>query len=83
MPEGASPEEEEEILQLAMNRPQEGRTTFQTGCDVSRFQSRFMPSPKSNDPAPSVGAAPAAARPTGPTVRVSRGNNTVIVPAGK
>ena len=86
VPDGASPEEEEEILQLAMNRPQEGRTTFQTGGDVSRFQSRYMPSPnKGADPAPvASGAAPAAAtRPTGPTVRVSRGNNTVIVPAGK
>ncbi len=86
VPDGATPEEEEEILQLAMNRPQEGRTTFQTGGDVSRFQSRYMPTGNRNaDPAPVAGtAAPAAAvRPSGPTVRVSRGNNTVIVPAGK
>ena len=86
VPEGATPEEEEEILQLAMNRPQEGRTTFQTGGDVSRFQSRYMPTGNRNtDPAPvAETAAPAAAvRPSGPTVRVSRGNNTVIVPAGK
>ncbi|GGD56448.1 Flp pilus assembly protein CpaB [Croceicoccus mobilis] len=82
IPDGASPEEEEEIMRLAMNRPQEGRTTFQTGGDVSRFQSRYMQSTQSAGSGGGSGA-PAAARPTGPVVRVSRGSNTVIVPAGK
>jgi len=88
LPENASAEQEEEILRLAMNRPQEGRSTFQTGGDVSRFASRNAGRPAGPAAAPAAAApvdtaparAAAPARPAGPTVRISRGNRTVIVP---
>ena len=44
LPEGATPEEEEEILRAAMSRPLDGRATFSTGGDVSRFQRSSVPS---------------------------------------
>ena len=85
VPDGASAEEEEEILRLAMNKPQEGRSTFQTGGDVSRFSSRYNTAPKAAGPA--VAARPAGpagpAVPTGPVVRVTRGTNTQSVPVLK
>ena len=43
VPVGASKEEEEKLLSQAINRPQEGATSFVTGGDVSRFQRRTMP----------------------------------------
>ena len=43
VPEGASKEEEEKLLNQAINRPLDGATSFVTGGDVSRFQRRSMP----------------------------------------
>jgi len=85
VPDGASPEEEEEILRLAMNKPQEGRSTFQTGGDVSRFQSRSGGAPRAGigsvaAPRPS---GPVNTMPTGPVVRVTRGTNTQAVPVSR
>ncbi|RVQ66461.1 Flp pilus assembly protein CpaB [Croceicoccus ponticola] len=92
VPEGASADEEEEILRLAMNQPQEGRSTFQTGGDVSRFQSRFSnggsrapaAAPRSAAPAFMGGdtgntARTAPAMPSGPTVRITRGTSMQAV----
>lgn len=83
VPEGASAEEEEEILRMAMNTPQEGRTTYQTGGDVSRFQSRFGgPIAKAAPVATGGGNARSEGpsnMPTGPVVRISRGSNTQAV----
>ncbi|MEO6715636.1 MAG: Flp pilus assembly protein CpaB [Novosphingobium sp.] len=42
VPEGASKEEEDRILNKAMVQPIEGATTFVTGGDVSRFQRRSI-----------------------------------------
>jgi pilus assembly protein CpaB len=42
VPEGASKEEEDRILNKAMAQPIEGATTFVTGGDVSRFQRRSI-----------------------------------------
>lgn len=89
VPDGASPEQEEEILQLAMNTPQEGRSTYQTGGDVSRFQARsFKPrsaAPSPFMPAMASGPAPAAAPavPSGPVVRITRGTSTSAVPVAR
>lgn len=93
LPADATPDEEEKILKTALSRPQDSRSTYVTGGDVSRFQRRSMP-PQSapaqqSQPAmvmPDMGttqsSASAPAR-TGPVVRVSRGNDTVAVPIGK
>jgi pilus assembly protein CpaB len=43
VPEGASKEQEEQMLRQAMNRPVEGGTTYVTGGDVSRFQRKSRP----------------------------------------
>ncbi len=93
LPDDASPEEEERLLRAAMSRPGEGATTFQTGGDVSRFQRRSVPpqgggnnrggGPAQQDAAPVVPGISANAAPTGPTVRVTRGKNTVVTPVDR
>ena len=98
VPHGATPEEEDRILGQAMNRPQEGATTFVTGGDVSRFQRRTMPVSRASAPAAPAYSAPApqagpqysgprpsagpAAPAAAPGVRVTRGKTTVIEPIG-
>ncbi|MEJ5975299.1 Flp pilus assembly protein CpaB [Novosphingobium sp. PS1R-30] len=79
VPEGASKEQEDKILSLAMNRPVEGPTTYQTGGDVSRFQRASMPS---QAPRPVAAPGPAVTvniAPVGPRVRVMRGKAAVQV----
>ena len=88
LPEGATREQEEKLISQAMNRPQDGATSFVTGGDVSRFQRRSMPAQGEGRPAPSAGgdtggAAFAAARPAGPTVTVMRGKATSIESVGR
>ena len=43
IPDDATPEEEERILRQAMARPDDGKSTYVTGGDVSRFQRRTVP----------------------------------------
>lgn len=89
IPDDLSPEEEERLLREAMSKPNDGKSTFVTGGDVSRFQRRTMPA---IDAGKAVVTPPAVGVPTqvngtvvpkGPTVRVTRGKNTVEVPVGK
>jgi pilus assembly protein CpaB len=92
VPEGATKEQEDQLMRRAMNHPIEGATTFATGGDVSRFQpSRYVPpspAPAQSAPmmvAPSSGGAPVASAPirTGPVVHVTRGKTTTDEAAGK
>jgi pilus assembly protein CpaB len=93
IPEGLSKAEEEKLLRSAMTRPIEGQASFVTGGDVSRFQRRSMPQSRSQVTQQIVTAAAntyaeRAPRnttpvPTGPTVRVTRGKETVIEPVGR
>ena len=78
VPEDATPEEEENLLRAAMNRPIDKGTTFSTGGDVSRFQ-------RSSAPPQTKAAAEAIAKGVaqGPSVRVTRGNNTQVVGVGR
>lgn len=96
VPDGASKEEEEDLLKDAMSRPQEGATSYVTGGDVSRFQRSSMPR---QNAAPAPAPAPAApqqkvvvqqapgqpgvARPSGPVVRVTRGKTTSAESVGQ
>ena len=98
VPEGANPAQERQLLLAVANRPIDTNTTYSTGGDVSRFQRRSVParttpddvakamasfgkglgqgiSGRSGDPAFGGG-------PTGPVVRVARGNNVSVVPVG-
>ncbi len=82
VPEDATPEEEERLLRAAMNRPVDKGTTFSTGGDVSRFQrSTIPPQTKAAVAANAAAGLNGAARP-GPSVRVTRGNNTQVVGVG-
>lgn len=92
LPEGATEEQEEQLLRRAMSRPQDGASTFVTGGDVSRFQRRSLP-PRQT-PAQIAAAAnttvyagapstvTVATAPAGPVVRVTRGQATTVEAAG-
>jgi pilus assembly protein CpaB len=80
VPAGASPADERRMLMAVANIPTDSNPTYTTGGDVSRFQRRTVPARKSDVAA--AASAPAAIGPTGPVVRVSRGNNVTVVPVG-
>lgn len=94
IPDDATPEEEEKLLREAMARPNDARGSFATGGDVSRFQRSSIPpqtAPQGPDrsmtmqpAAPGVPAQAVETRtvPRGPTVRVTRGQQTSEVPVG-
>jgi pilus assembly protein CpaB len=82
------------MLLAYSNRPIDTNTTYTTGGDVSRFQRRSVPgrAPAAGEQMASAmaglgkGIAQAiggpAAAPTGPVVRVARGNDVTVVPVG-
>ena len=94
IPANASPAQERQMLLAYSNRPNDTNTTFTTGGDVSRFQRRTVPgrTPAAGEQMASAmaglgkGIAQAiggqAAAPTGPVVRVARGNEVTAVPVG-
>jgi len=83
IPDNATPEEEEKLLREAMSRPDDGRSTYVTGGDVSRFQRRTAPSQGAVAAAApqAVGGASQPVR-RGPSVRVTRGKDTEDVSVG-
>ncbi len=91
LPDGASKEDEERLLRQAMNRPQDGASTYVTGGDVSRFARSTVPRRPGEAPIVttpdgvySVAGGPAGVPvPTGPTVRVTRGKATTVEAAGR
>lgn len=91
VPEGNDPAAERRMLLEIASKPVETGGTFTTGADVSRFARRTVPAkaPEQNSNFQAVQtqggqpqAAPAAPVPTGPVVRVARGNNVTVVPVG-
>jgi pilus assembly protein CpaB len=86
VPQGTNPADERRLLTAFANRPIDSNTTFTTGGDVSRFQRRTVPSAPAENAgaqlsAPSGSSAPAAV-PSGPVVRIARGNEVTVVPVG-
>ena len=79
IPEGATPEEEERLLREVAGRPDDGKSTYVTGGDVSRFQRSSAPAPRGSGGG-GGGAAPA---PRGPTVIITRGNRQQAVTVGQ
>ncbi|CCA92795.1 Flp pilus assembly protein CpaB [Novosphingobium sp. PP1Y] len=92
VPEGATKEQENQLVRQAMERPIEGNTTYVTGGDVSRFQRSSRPmtaderAARSNAMAvafsnrgPVSDAAPVR---SGPIVRVTRGKTTTAEVVG-
>ncbi len=63
LPKGNDPAAEKQALASIASRPEDGRSSYSTGADVSRFQRRTMP----------VRKVPEEEKPKGPIVRVARG----------
>lgn len=98
VPEGTSPAQEKQMLLSLASQPIDNNTTYTTGGDVSRFQRRTVPARPADHTAQltramtgfgkSLGQAVTAAAgqgpsvPTGPVVRVARGNDVTLVPVG-
>jgi pilus assembly protein CpaB len=97
VPAGANPAQERQLLYAIANRPLDSNPTFSTGGDVSRFQRRSVPARSMGEAdkmaqamagfgkglGQALGGAPGAAPvPTGPVVRVARGNEVTVVPVG-
>ena len=94
IPANASPAQERQMLLAYSDRPIDTNTTFTTGGDVSRFQRRSVPArtPAGGEQMANAMAALGkglgnalggkAAVPTGPVVRVARGNEVTVVPVG-
>ncbi|MDP9424174.1 MAG: Flp pilus assembly protein CpaB [Pseudomonadota bacterium] len=88
VPAGANPTEERRMLLAIANRPADSNTTYVTGGDVSRFQRRSVPAKASSNEAGNQASAAGntapggQAVPSGPVVRVARGNNVTVVPVG-
>jgi len=69
MPEGDDPAAEKQALARITARPEDGRISYSTGADVSRFERRTMP----------VRKAAEEDKPKGPIVRVARGTSVAEV----
>ena len=94
IPEGLSPTEERAYLARMQSKPADGKPTYVTGGDVSRFQRSTVPAQtkaKESAPAPRaepvrITASPAQSspvkqepeKPKGPVVRISGGREAVI-----
>ena len=85
IPDDATPEEEERLLREVAARPDDGKSTYVTGGDVSRFQRTSMPSQTSNRGGGGGGGGNGAAAPvrSGPTVIVTRGKSAERVTVGR
>ena len=92
IPEGATPEEEENLLRAARNRPVSGSNSYESSFEVSNFRRMIQIKDEAIinrrlQAAESFGSSRAAAEggssapvPRGPTVRVTRGKSTTEVP---
>lgn len=81
------PKAEKAMLARVASRPVEGGGSMSTGADVSRFQRSTVPGKprEAEGGAAPVAGAPypgVAAVPTGPVVKVARGNSVTVVPVG-
>ncbi|SFG18615.1 pilus assembly protein CpaB [Novosphingobium sp. CF614] len=91
VPEGASKQQEEQLMRQAMDKPIEGNTTYVTGGDVSRFQRSSRPATPGDGPPrgamaaafPQGASGPSQPIRTGPVVRVTRGKETTEQVVGK
>jgi pilus assembly protein CpaB len=90
VPENGDPKEEKRMLLAIANRPIDTNTTVTVGADVSRFQRASVPSKPAEQRQAAAGGGPSSGpgqttvvvQPTGPVVRVARGNTITVVPVG-
>jgi pilus assembly protein CpaB len=89
VPDSNDSNAEKAMMAKVASMPVATKSTYVTGGDVSRFQRTTVPG-KAADIALSgppmlgtgAGPAPVVANPSGPVVRVARGNNVTLVPVG-
>ncbi len=80
---GTDPRQEKKILLSVANRPIDTNPTFTTGGNVSRFQRRTVPGrPPKEGGASGPALSPLSSVPSGPVVRVARGNEVAVIPVG-
>jgi len=77
VPDTDDPKAEKAMIASVADRPGEGRSTFSTGADVSRFQRRTVPA-KAETP-----GAPGQTSLAGPVVRVFRGGSPELISFGR
>ena len=92
VPAGKDDKGARQMMLAIATRPVDTNTTYTTGGDVSRFQRSTVPGKQSQGPQfgastpqpgmPGAGVPGAPALPTGPVVRIARGNSVTITPAG-
>lgn len=86
VPSGTDPKAEKKMLLDLASRPQDTKTTFTTGGEVSRFARTSVPRTQVASAAPAApaagGAQVAAPAYLGPVVRVARGNTVTVTPVG-
>lgn len=89
LPDGDDPQAEQAALARATSRPVEGRVTYSTGADVSRFQRSTVPGRPAGSGGGGLGAPQVVGSPsggavvTGPSVRIARGSELTVVPIGR
>ncbi len=84
VPDSDDPNAERRMLLAIQSQPIDTLSTYTTGADVSRFQRSSVPG-RARDNSASGSAAPASGdngQPTGPVVRVARGNDVTYVSVG-
>ena len=79
---GTDPRQERKLLLSVANRPIDSNPTFTTGGDVSRFQRRTVPGRPPEKGGAAGAPSPLSSVPSGPTVKVARGNEVAVVPVG-
>mgnify|MGYP001166501101 CR=1 FL=1 len=77
VPATSDPEEEERVLRSLAQRPIDGKSSYSTGGDVSRFQRRSIPPRTAPEKKAIEEKAEEEAK--GPVVNVARGNNSTTV----
>jgi pilus assembly protein CpaB len=87
VPQTDDPNAERRMLLAIANQPVDSNPTYTVGSDVSRFQRSSVPARRDENMARGEGRvthspAGGAVAPTGPVVRVARGNNVTLVPVG-
>ena len=87
VPQNDDPNAERRMLLAIANQPIDTNATYTVGADVSRFQRSSVPGRAAEPNTAGAAPAPSAAAsvdgvPSGPVVRVARGNNVTLVPVG-
>ncbi|MBB4085258.1 Flp pilus assembly protein CpaB [Sphingomonas carotinifaciens] len=91
VPDGADPAAEKAMMLRVASQPQAGSSSYATGADVSRYQRSTVPGRAAGQmggdaPAVGVGGGTGGGTvattgiPSGPVIRVARGNNVTAVP---